>query len=137
MTPKEMEAIYAAAFPESRGWTAAEFQALLDSPHCFIVARNQGFALGRVIADEAELITIATHPDAQGQGIGRQSLQGFQTEAAKRRATTAFLEVAADNAKAIPLYESDGWCRTGLRKGYYTREAGDAVDALLMGKTLT
>lgn len=137
MTPQALAALYAAAFPASRGWSAAEFEDLLTSPHCFLVSSKHAFALGRVVADEAELLTIATHPDQQGQGLGRQCLRGFQEEATSRGATSAFLEVAGDNPAAINLYESEGWQRTGLRKGYYARETGPSVDAVLMGKTLT
>lgn len=137
MTPEELAEIYAAAFPGSRGWSADEFAELLASPHVFLVSRQQAFALGRVIADEAELLTIATYPDRQGQGLGRHCLRDFCDTAHVRGAARAFLEVAADNHAALYLYESDGWQKTGLRKGYYARSAGGPVDAVLMGKSLT
>lgn len=137
MTPTELAGLYAAAFPGARGWSDDEFSSLLASPHCYLVSSQQSFALGRVIADEAELLTIATHPDHQGQGLGGQCLRGFEQEAIQRGATRAFLEVASDNPAAIHLYESQGWQRAGVRKGYYTRKAGPAVDALLLDKTLT
>ncbi|WP_127112756.1 GNAT family N-acetyltransferase [Shimia sediminis] len=137
MTPEALAVIHAAAFPASRGWSAEEFTALLASSHCFMVSFQDAFALGRVIVDEVELITIATHPNHQGQGLGRRCLQGFQGEARRRGATSAFLEVAADNRLAIHLYESEDWHRTGLRKGYYARPSGPPVDAVLMHKSLT
>lgn len=137
MTPEQLAALHRSAFATSRGWSAKEFHDLLTSPLCFAVTRPQGFAVGRVVAGEAELLTIATHPDSQGQGIGRACLATFEAEAAQRGAASAFLEVGADNPAAIHLYRSAGWHETGRRKGYYTRSDGGVVDALLMGKALT
>ena len=137
MTPEVLAEIYAAAFPSSRGWSTDEFEELFASKHVFLVSRQQAFALGRVIADEAELLTIATHPNSQGQGLGRHCLRDFCDTAQRRGAASAFLEVAADNLAALHLYESDGWQKSGLRKGYYARSAGGLVDAVLMGKSLT
>ncbi|SHI99579.1 ribosomal-protein-alanine N-acetyltransferase [Shimia gijangensis] len=136
MTPEDLAALYQSAFADSRGWSAQEFTELLASPFCFVVGGENGFAIGRVIADEAELLTIATHPPQQRTGFGRQSLLAFQTHAAARGATTVFLEVAADNTRAIALYESEGWAQTALRKRYYARSGGIFVDALILTRSL-
>lgn len=135
MNPDQLAAIHGAAFTDSRGWSASEFNALLQSDLCFLVCEESGFALGRVIADEAELLTIATLPEAQGKGIGRRCLAAFQSEAEKRGAVTAFLEVAEDNTPAISLYESAGWETSGRRPKYYARSGRNPVDALLMTKS--
>ena len=55
--------------------------------------------------------------------------------AAETRAEAMFLEVAADNAPAIGLYQSAGFARVGLRKGYYPHPDG-AKDALVMRRAL-
>lgn len=136
MTPDRLAEIYAAAFAGSRSWTASEFAGLLDSPHCFVVTEETGFALGRVIADEAELLAIATLPQDQKLGVGRRCLKAFQIEVAKRGAASAFLEVAEDNIPAIALYESAGWSHSGRRRNYYARNDGIRVDALLMASSL-
>lgn len=132
MTPAEMVRVYAAAFPDSRPWSEAEIGALSQPPG-FVVAASNGFAIGRSIAGEAELITIAVDPGARRQGTGRALLTAFEAEA---DADHLFLEVAADNAPAIALYRSAGWQDTGRRKAYYKRPTGPAVDALTMSKTL-
>lgn len=136
MTPQELENIHRAAFAASRGWSAEEFQDLLSGSGCFLIHEAQGFAIGRVVADEAELLTIATHPEAQGQGIGRRCLQGFHKTAADLGAVSAFLEVAADNAPALHLYEALGWAHRGRRKNYYLRKDGSRVDALVLTRPL-
>ncbi|WP_372885841.1 GNAT family N-acetyltransferase [Shimia sp.] len=136
MTPKQLATIHDRAFAQSRGWSAGEFADLLRSPLCFLVCEAGGFALGRVIADEAELLTIATLPEARRQGIGRRMLAGFEADAATRGARSAFLEVAADNPAAIALYAAAGWQHAGRRRGYYARATGPAVDALVMTRSL-
>jgi len=130
-----MAALYAAAFPASRPWSGAEIAGLIAGPGGFAVSAETGFAIGRAIAGEAELITIAVAPEARRQGAGRALLAAFLTEARARAADMAFLEVAADNAPAIGLYRATGWAETGRRRGYYARPDG-AVDALTMSVTL-
>ena len=136
MTPALLAALHAAAFTQSRPWSEREFADLLASPFCFVVGDATGFALGRVIAGEAELLTIATHPDARRQGRGRHWLEAFETEAKDRQATEAFLEVAADNTPAIALYLSAGYEDRALRSGYYKRPDGRHADAHVMAKPL-
>ena len=136
LTSADLAALYAAAFPDERGWSAAEIDSLASGPGGFLVTDPQGFALGRTIAGEAELITIAVEPSAQGQGIGRRLLAGFETTAAGASAEVAFLEVAQDNAPARALYAAAGWVESGRRRGYYARSNGVAVDAILMTKAL-
>jgi [ribosomal protein S18]-alanine N-acetyltransferase len=136
MTPAEMAAIYASAFPNSRAWSASEMEDLIAGPGGFAVTLPQGFALGRAIAGEAELITIAVAPEARRQGAGKALLMDFESEARAREAETAFLEVAADNTPALALYAHAGWHESGRRRGYYAHPGG-AIDAILMQKRLT
>ena len=136
MTPELLATIHGDAFVGSRGWSAHEFAELLSSPFCFLVGNEDGFAIGRVIADEAELLTIATPPSVQRSGFGRQCLTEFHREAAARGAISAFLEVAEDNTSAIALYESAGWSQTAVRKGYYARLGANPVDARILTRNL-
>jgi len=136
MTPADMAATHAAAFTQSRPWRAEEFADLLTMSGTFACGDARCFALIRVIADEAELLTIATHPDHQRQGLARALMTAWQAEAATRGAARAFLEVAADNPGAIALYDACGYQRVGLRRGYYPRPQAPASDAILMARTL-
>lgn len=131
-----MADLHARAFAgQGRAWEAEEFAALLNSPHVFAITEKNGFALGRAIADEAELLTIATHPEHRGEGLARANLERFHTAARARGATSAFLEVAEDNAAAIRLYRTAGYTQAGRRNGYYQR-GNEKVDALLMVRPL-
>lgn len=128
----DMAKTHAAAFTQSRPWSAAEFADLLDSPLTFAIGDARCFALVRVIADEAELLTIATQPAHQRQGLARQVMQDWQDLARTRGATEAFLEVAADNTPAQALYQACGFATCGTRPGYYARKGAAPVDAVLM-----
>ena len=134
MTPHDLSLIHAAAFTVSRPWTAQEFEALLSNPHTHLITRPNGFALLQVIAGEAELLTIAVHPIAQGKGIGQQLMSDWQ---AVLQATEAFMEVAADNVTARNLYIRNGFAEVARRKSYYARKPGVSVDAIVMRTTLT
>lgn len=124
--------LHAACFTMPRPWSAAEFSELIESRFVFLETVPGGFVLGRVIADEAELLTVAVDPATRRQGLGAQLLTAFATRAAERGAVTAFLEVAADNAAARALYARGGWQESGHRRGYYHTPEGRSVDALIL-----
>ncbi|HBM40944.1 MAG: ribosomal-protein-alanine N-acetyltransferase [Roseobacter sp.] len=136
MTPQDMARIHAAAFVHDRAWTAQEIADLLASPFVTYLAEPQGFALTRLIAGEAELLTLAVDPAAQRQGIGRRLLQRWM-DGLEAQADTAFLEVAADNTAAIALYTSAGFRQTATRRGYYQRKDAPSVDALILSRQFT
>lgn len=119
-------------------WDARAFADLLAMPGTFICTStgDAGFAMGRVVLDEAELLTLAVIPAMQGKGLGRSTLGQFEAEAARLGARTVHLEVAASNQPARHLYLSAGWCETGRRLGYYRTEDG-REDAVLMQRSLS
>lgn len=135
MTPAAMAALYAQAFPAGRAWSCAEIAALVEAPGGFAVDDPHGFALGRAIAGEAELLTVAVALRHRRKGAARRLLTAFEAEAVRRGAGVAFLEVAADNAAALALYRATGWAETGHRSGYYARTGGP-IDAIVMSKPL-
>lgn len=131
-----LAAVHAAAYRLDRPWTAAEFRGLTDSPHVLALGDARAFILVRIIADEAEVLTIATHPDHRRKGLARDLLARFHAEARARGAMSAFLDVAADNAPAIALYLGAGYAQTGQRRAYYPRQDAPAADALLLRRAL-
>ncbi|MFY2823628.1 GNAT family N-acetyltransferase [Ruegeria sp. MALMAid1280] len=137
MTPQDLAHIHAAAFTQSRPWTDQEFTDLLGNRFTHVIGNTESFALFQVIADEAELLTIATHPSRQRRGLALKSMHEWHATARKLGATRAFLDVAADNHPAIALYERCGYTPCGLRKGYYLRENDGKIDAIVMECDLT
>lgn len=92
--------------------------------------------MGRAIAGEAELLTLAVLPGLRRQGAGHRLVQTFLTEAKARHADRAFLEVASRNAAAISLYDRAGFAVVGRRKRYYVGEDGVDDDALILSRAI-
>jgi ribosomal-protein-alanine N-acetyltransferase len=134
--PPELAALHARCFTSPRPWSAREFAELLGDASIFLCHAPQGFLLGRVVVDEAELLTLAVTPEARRQGTGRQLLDDFHAECQRRGAVTAFLEVAADNLPAVALYRGSGWHESGRRRGYYRRPDAAPCDALVFVRSL-
>ncbi|MFX0547516.1 GNAT family N-acetyltransferase [Roseovarius sp. S1116L3] len=135
--PEALARLHARAFaPTARGWSASEFAYLVDAPHCCLCRSPHGFALSRVIAGEAELLTLAVDPDHRRQGIAVRLLADVEAAAARMGAAQQFLEVAADNPAACALYLGAGYAEVGRRAGYYARPGGTPVDALVLSKAL-
>ena len=136
MTPAKMAALHARSFTTPRPWSEAEIDALLASPLVFALTRPGAFLLGRVVAGEAELLTIAVHPDQRRAGLGGALVDAFVTEARARGGESAFLEVAASNTAARALYANCGFAPAGRRRGYYHRPDGTSEDALVLVRSL-
>jgi len=131
-----MAALHAAAFTTPRPWTASEIARLLDSPLCFALTAPDGFLIGRAVADEAELLTLAIAASARRRGTGTALVSQFLAAARARGGYRAFLEVAADNSAALALYARAGFLPGGRRPGYYNPADGRPVDALILTRRL-
>lgn len=136
MTPEDLARVHGAAFSLPPPWPAADFAAFGADPACFLVDRCDGgalaaFGLFRVVADEAEVLTLATAPHARRKGLARDIMRDAMARAQARGARHCFLEVAATNSAAILLYQSLGFAQVGLRKAYYRAAGHSAVDALV------
>lgn len=125
----ELANLHRACFP-NKPWSAADFADLKKSG-CDIIASQNGFIVWRVVADEAEIITIGVHPDARRSGIASAMLTLAESGAKKRGAQKIFLEVAENNRPARAMYTQNGYSQIGVRPKYY-----DGIDAILMAKNL-
>ncbi|KPP84194.1 MAG: ribosomal-protein-alanine N-acetyltransferase RimI [Rhodobacteraceae bacterium HLUCCA08] len=132
MTPQALAATHAAAFGADDAWPAEDFARYLADPKVTIHGDAGCFAVIRRIGDEAEVLTLATHPDRQGQGAATAMLATALAEEAARGVRTLFLDVAADNAPAIALYARAGFTPFSERRNYYR----NAVTALCLHRRL-
>lgn len=125
----ELEKLHSICFPH-KPWTANDFSDL-KTAGCDIIASQNGFVVWRVVADEAEIITIGVRPEARKNGIAAAMLTLVENDLKKRGVKKIFLEVAENNVPAKKLYEQNGFIQISIRPKYY-----DGVDAILMEKNL-
>lgn len=120
------------------GWTAPQCAGLLPIPGVWLtIARigqdAAGFALSRIVLDEAELLLLAVKKQWQGRGIGQQLLDSFIADASRRGARKLHLEVREGN-HAVTLYKRAGFSEIGRRKAYYSGRDGQTYDALTLAR---
>ncbi len=125
----QLEKLHHECFP-NKPWSAADFSDLKKSG-CDIIGSENGFIVYRVVADQAEVITIGVAPSARRGGIASAMLEIAMRDAKKRGAEKMFLEVAQDNTAAHALYTRAGFKQIGVRPKYY-----DGVDAIMMARQL-
>lgn len=134
--PKALAGLHKRSFTLPRPWSAAEIATLLADPAVFLCTTDHGFALGRTVLDEAELLTLAVDPDHRRKGLGAALLCDYHHQASQRGTTQSFLEVAADNVAALGLYLAAGYTARGRRPRYYSASGAEAVDAVVMRREL-
>ncbi len=128
-----IQRIHATAF--HHGWSSDDFRSLIGQNTVFgFVARPEGkpneacgFVLARLVAGEAEILTIAVARDAQRQGIGRMLMDAVLRHLYQERAETLFWKwtrrilprrhftaasASRKSATALPIMKR----RTGVRR---------------------
>ena len=133
--------IHATAF--AYPWSAAEMEALIADPAAVGTsaldpanAKLRGFALSRVAADEAEVLTIAVDPVLRKGGVGRDLLRAHLAAVAAAGAAALFLEVDEANIAALALYAKENFVKVGERRGYYKKPDGQPASAWVMRRDL-
>lgn len=134
-----MVSLHAACFGTS--WNKTAFEDVLAPRGALALGFVEddaivSFIVSLTVAGEADILTIATHPDARRKGHGRTVLKDWLTLSAVLGASRATLDVAADNDGAIALYESFGFTPDGRRPNYYRRADGTRADAVLYSRKL-
>jgi ribosomal-protein-alanine N-acetyltransferase len=120
-------------------WTAPQCAGLMPMPGVWLmlaVAGNDviGFALGRSVVREAELLLLAVKGQDQNRGVGKLLLDAFVERAAARGAHHLHLEVREGN-HAVKLYNEAGFTQVGRRRNYYSGRDGQVYDALTLART--
>ncbi|WP_245409548.1 ribosomal protein S18-alanine N-acetyltransferase [Allosphingosinicella vermicomposti] len=121
-------------------WTRAQCAGILPMSGVWLILaqagdRLAGFALGRIVLAEAELLLLAVRRDFQGRGIGKSLLDQFIGDASSRGAHHLHLEVR-DGNHALKLYSAAGFKHVGTRKNYYCGSDGALFHALTLSKVL-
>lgn len=121
-------------FGES-AWSMDSLRSQLDKAdsRCTVAVDDDnviGFLAFEQVLDEGSIVELAVHPDHRRKGIARQMIETAIQSA--EGLNIVFLEVRESNAPAIGLYESLGFERIAVRKGYYDHPKEDAVIYRLM-----
>lgn len=112
----------------STPWQEEQLLAALKQPHFTVYglkrqARLVAYISLSRVADEVEVLNIATLPEERRQGHARLLLRHV-LEWAAVPGGRAFLEVRAGNLPALALYRSLGFKQVGIRRTYY-RDTGE------------
>ena len=136
--------IHAATF--RRGWSGAEFEALLLQPGVHALIANfrkafgstapAGFILYRIAADEAEILSVAVVDECRRRGIARQLLEEALRHLYREGARSIHLEVEDSNLAAVRLYRAMEFRESGKRPGYYAQRRATPGGALVMVRQL-
>ena len=131
----ELAAVHAQCFANDKAWSTNFFYQQLKNPAVIGLAEHDGkgivsFGLFQLAGGTGDVLTFATRPDRQGQGLGKKILAGFIGLVPAK--IKLWLEVAPDNAAAIHLYKKMGFGEQTTRANYYG--TGQAAMLLMFEK---
>jgi [ribosomal protein S18]-alanine N-acetyltransferase len=132
--------IHGAAF--HRGWGEGEFENMLTERNTLVHRLRLGrkiigFAVSRLAADEAEILSVAVAESHRGRGLSNNLLLTHLGHLAGHGVRTVFLEVEENNRPARRLYERAGFAVVGRRERYYRQPGAESLNALLMRRDLS
>jgi [ribosomal protein S18]-alanine N-acetyltransferase len=128
----EIERIERASYPTP--WSRSMFAGELAKPSSVSLGAfdpETGALLGYLVisryVDAWHVMNVAVAPEQRRRGIARTLLEHLfeVTSTDERRGYT--LEVRVSNEGAIKLYETLGFVKRGIRRGYYTDNREDAL----------
>ena len=116
----------------SQPWPEASIASYMEKGNTlFIVAKDGSRIVGYMalmrILNESDLVSIAVDEEYRQMGIAREILDIGYEMARDNGVEMIHLEVRESNEPAIALYESEGFIRDGLRKGFYEKPREDAI----------
>lgn len=124
--PEDAEAVLAIAAqaPAAANWSKESYLKFAREEGSLalvleIDSQIQGFLVGRLAADQAELLNLAVTAAHRRKGAGKALLTHALREWLSRGAKAVYLEVRESNTSAIAFYEKRGFTAAGRRKGYY------------------
>ncbi|GHU05568.1 ribosomal-protein-alanine acetyltransferase [Alphaproteobacteria bacterium] len=116
-------------------WSEKDMVETLSMPGTFAFLLEEktpcGYLIGRIAADETEILSVMVTPPFRRQGLGRRLLDAAIEESRRKGASMIFLEVDSQNFNAQAVYEKAGFYTVGLRPRYY----GDS-DAFILRKDI-
>ena len=81
MTPFEMAKLHSLSGYHTRPWSEIEYKDLLDTSTSRLFHTKNGFLIGRVIDQDAEILNVIIHPDYRRLGKASKLIDAFEKEA--------------------------------------------------------
>ncbi len=120
-------------------WKKVDYQRELEEnkfAHYYVVEENEelvAYCGFWCLYDQAQITTIGTKRDYQGQGFASQLLKKVEEISKEEGCEICSLEVRRSNEKAQNLYKKFGYSQVAIRKSYYS---DNHEDAFLMMKAI-
>lgn len=115
-------------------WSRQEFEKEIerDYAHARVLRAASGqpvcaFVNYWIVAGELQIMNVATLPMARRRGYAHAMLSSVLEEGRRAGLSRALLEVRRSSEAAIALYSRLGFRSLGVRPGYYSDNAEDAV----------
>ena len=140
-TPNDFDLIWKLdqiCFPEGIAYSRDEMRMFLALRTSFcILAEANGKLAGFTIVDSRPprmgyVVTIDVAPEMRRFGVASALLAETEKRLRQQRSPGIRLEVAVNNEGAIDFYTRHGFCKIGIKPGYYNGR----LDALSMKKEL-
>lgn len=120
-------------------WSEQALLKSLEHPQAFIItAKKQGIVRGYAVVyhvlDECEIARIAVSGVVRREGAGSLILEKVCEKCRTLGVRKMLLDVRISNDEAIGFYRAFGFAEDGVRRGFYSNPA---EDALLMSRILS
>ncbi|MGB7212490.1 MAG: ribosomal protein S18-alanine N-acetyltransferase [Gemmatimonadales bacterium] len=120
-------------------WSAVSLREVLTAESSFgFVAEGAGavvgYGLGRIVADDGEILNLAVAEEHRRRGIARALLDLMLARFDAGPVRQVFLEVREGNVAAVTLYQGEGFVLMDRRAEYY-RHPVEAALVLRRGRT--
>jgi len=116
----------------AKNWSERDFAEMFDFAGTFAIIAEQGFAVIRILFDEAEIITVGVEKSARKQGVAAKIVAQMLEFVTQKQVANIFLEVRKSNIAAINLYQKFDFKIISTRKNYYHNDDGTSEDAIMM-----
>lgn len=141
LTPENMDAVVRVEqLAYAHPWARRNFEDSLEAGYQAQLLQAGDTLLGYFVAmkgvDEVHLLNITVAPHHQRRGWAQVLLDALALWARGQGVQWIWLEVRVGNARAIEVYEAQGFRRVGQRKNYYPGGPGQHEDALVMSLAL-
>ncbi len=107
-------------------------ESLADANYVFFVAAFldetvAGYIGAYLAADELSITNVAVTASYRRCGAANQLMKALDAFAKEKNLYGITLEVRVSNSAAIALYEKNGYEKSGIRKGFYSKPKEDAL----------